>query len=234
MAKIYGLFGSMQGKVADVVMAVRNGEQIVRKYQPLVSNPSTPAQVASRAKLKLLSQLSAAMGTVIAIPRQGIVTPRNLFTKYNYPAVTYQDSSDPATASINLSQVKITRSVLSLPELQVTNEQQNYTVRLGNTTDGVERVVYAIFAVEADNTLRLYQTAVVSTGPRFEYQTTLDTTLKYVAYAYGVRLNSDAARARFDQMQVASATLVASLITSRQLTEKDVTLTETKFVQMNS
>ena len=117
MAKIYGLFGSMTGKVADVVMSVRNGEQIARKYQPIVTNPNTPAQVEARAKLKLMSQLSAVMASVIAIPRKGNVSSRNGFVKKNYQSLTYASQQ----ADIALANVQLTDSVVAMPSIVINN-----------------------------------------------------------------------------------------------------------------
>lgn len=230
MAKIYGLFGSMQGKVADVVMAVRNGEQIVRKYQPVVTNPSTPAQIAARARLKLMSQLSAVMAPVIAIPREGIVSSRNIFVRENYRNSTFEED----TASINLANIKITKSVVSLPALSVTREQNSLTVGLSsNTGAGVNRVVYTMFEKQADNTLRYVSSAVGSTpGDNNNYQQVIPISRagSFVVYAYGVRDNTDAARAIFGNLTVPSAEAVANLVTSRTLTSADITLTETQFV----
>ena len=231
MAKIYGLFGSMQGKVADVVMAVRNGEQIVRKYQPIVSNPNTAAQVKNRAKLKLISQLSAVMGPYIAIPRKGTASPRNQFFKKNYGLATYATE----TASVDLNNIKLTDSVVGLPSLRVTEAEGVRTVRIQNSR-GVDfdRVVYAFFKKEADESLRAIGSAVVSDGGQnnnFPTEVPIQAaTDVMVIYAYGVRINSQAARVTFGNMTAPTAQDVAKLIVTRSLTESDITLTETQGV----
>lgn len=224
MAKIYGLFGSMKGKVADVVMAVRNGEQIVRKYQPVVSNPSTPAQVAVRAKMKLLSQLSAVMAPVIAMPRVGAVSSRNMFTKENYVNATYANNQ----ADITLLGVKLTKGILSMPPLNATREGTNVTVRLRSGVS-YNRVVYSFFAKQNDNTLRYVTSSVVSEPGNDGYfpAVVAISNLPLVIYAYGVRDNNDAARAAFGNLQVVTAETVAKVIVSRVLKESDITLTET-------
>lgn len=233
MAKMYGLFGSMKGKVADVVMSVRNGNQIVRKYQPMVYNPSTPSQVASRAKLKLISQLSASMGKAIAIPREGIVSSRNLFTKINYPAVSYVESSDPQTASVNLSEIKLTKSSVYLQPLISNISENTVTVSLADVNPDIDKVVYCSFIVTSTNELRQSAIRVVETGPTFDTSFAYSASLKYVVYAYGIRINSDEARAKYDNLTADGTTKVISLITSRVLTESDVTLTETRYVALN-
>lgn len=229
MAKIYGLFGSMTGKVADVVMAVRNGEQIVRKYQPVVSNPNTAAQVANRAKLKLMSQLSAVMGPYVAIPRKGVVSPRNQFFRKNYGLASYSSQ----TASVNLNNIKLTDSVVGFPTLRVMEVEGVRTVRIQNSR-GVDfdRVVYSFFKKEADETLRAIGSAVVTDGGQnnnfsaeIPVQAATDTV---VIYGYGVRINSQAARVTFGNMVAPTAQDVAKLIVTRSLTESDITLTETQ------
>lgn len=229
MAKIYGLFGALTGKLADTVMSVRNGEQIARKYQPVVFNPSTPAQVESRAKLKLLSQLSAVMAPYIAIPKQGPVSSRNLFTKVNYGALTYDDNQ----ANVELDAVKLTTGVLYLPTPTSTRVDSSVNVTLPAAgTLGLSRVVYVAFVINpADNTLRFAGSAVVNeAGSNNDYATTIPvgaSAAKAVIYAYGVRDNTDAARAKFSNLQAIPADEVARIIVSRTLTDADISLTET-------
>lgn len=231
MAKIYGLFGAMTGKLADTVMAVRNGEQIARKYQPMVFNPSTPAQIQQRAKLKLLSQLSAVMAPVIAFRRKGTASARNIFTKVNFGATSYASN----TAEIDLVNVKLTSSVVSLPALSVSRVGYTDTVSVNESEEGlIDRVVFAAFRQMPDNTLRYSGSQVINTpnaSGMFEATFGLsydDASVVY--YAYGVRVNSQAARVIFGNLQSPSAEDIAKLITNSSLTESDVTLTETKAI----
>lgn len=231
MAKIYGLFGSMTGKVADVVMAVRNGEQIARKYQPVVSNPKSAAQVTSRAKLKLMSQLSAVMAPVIAIPRMGSVSSRNMFVKVNYKYASYSDE----TASVTLTAVQLTKSVVGFPAIAGSREQDNVNVVLNSAAVNVDRVVYLCFVKGPDNTLRFYESKVISepgTNGRFAASFSTGAQLNIVIYAYGVRDNTQSARVTFGNLIAPSAEDVAKIVTSRILTENDITLTETQAVEV--
>ena len=219
----------MTGKLADTVMSVRNGEQIARKYQPVVYNPSTPAQVATRAKLKLMSQLSAVMAPVIAIPREGNVSARNLFVKKNYGATSYADNS----ASVNLEAVKITDSVVPLPPLSAVRHENQVTLSLTRADADINRVVYCLFYKE-DDELRFRTSIVVNTpGTTSHYETTIQASgLDEVVYAYGIRDNSDAARTKFGNMEVPTAQSIAQLIVSRAMTNTDITITETRYVSV--
>lgn len=224
MAKIYGLFGAMTGKLADTVMSVRNGEQLARKYQPIVYNPSTAAQVAQRAKLKLMSQLSAIMGPYIAIPRQGSVSSRNLFTKRNFRYTTYAEDQ----ADITLADIQLTVSAVSFSPVSAVRSGNNLTVShvYDNT---VNRVVYVIFKKREDGTLAFYGDHVVDEpgeGSTWEFQFYAPAE-ECVVYSYGIRDNNDAARAKFGDLQALTAESVAKLLVTRTLTESDVTLTET-------
>lgn len=221
----------MTGKLADTVMSVRNGEQIARKYQPVVFNPSTPAQVAQRAKLKLLSQLSAVLAPSIAIPRQGAISSRNLFTKKNFDLTSF--ASDEA--SITLAQVQLTSSVVAFPDISVTRNAGSIIVTPTRTTPELDRVVYVVLAKEADNRLRYLTSLVVSKddSPVFEGTISVSDAIPLVVYAYGIRLNSEAARVTFADLAAPTAETVAKIVVTSSLTESDITLTETRGVEVS-
>lgn len=58
MAKTPIGLGQFSGKVGGVIFAVYNGEQIVRQYQPKVSNPKSSRQQLQRAKGNLVGRIS--------------------------------------------------------------------------------------------------------------------------------------------------------------------------------
>lgn len=231
MAKINPIFGKFQGKLGGTVFTIRNGEQIMREYNPAPLNPSTAAQVQSRAKLKLLSQLSAVMAPVIAIPRNGAVSSRNLFTKTNYPLTGY--STD--TATINLNNVQLTRSVVAFPAVYATRGSDAISAYIANASAvgpiDVSRVVYCLFEKQADSKLRYVTSKVTSVAGTGNTWSVSDLPLisgECVVLAYGVRDNTEAARAAFGNMMAPTAEQVANLVVTRVLTEADVTLTETR------
>lgn len=59
MGKAPNGLGQFSGKVGGVVFAVSNGEQIVRAYQPVVSNPKSVGQSMQRAKGNLAGRISS-------------------------------------------------------------------------------------------------------------------------------------------------------------------------------
>lgn len=226
MAKIYGLFGSMTGKLADTVMSVRNGEQIARKYQPVVFNPSTPAQVAQRAKLKLLSQLSAVLAPAIAMPRDGSVSSRNKFTKMNFGLTTFADNQ----ADISLASVKLTAGIVGFPSVAATRSNNKVSVALQAPAYNFDKVVYVTVAKQDDKELRFLGTTVSDIpGPNFDFEKeiSLGTNGPIVLYAYGIRFNTESARTKYGDITAEQAETVAKLICNRILTESDITLSET-------
>ena len=222
----------MTGKLADTVMSVRNGEQIARKYQPVVYNPSTPAQIATRAKLKLMSQLSTVFAPVIAMPKQGSISSRNMFFKENYVKMSYANNE----ADINLTDISLTKSVVSLPEVIFTRGT-GYTIdfSLVPPVSELSRVVYAIFMKTTDDERR-YVSSLVATEPGagsdYKVSSSLLSSIPYVVYAYGVRDNTEASKAYFGNLEVPTAESIAKLVTSRTLSESDITITETKAVEV--
>lgn len=231
MAKFYGT-GILTGKSGNKVYAVRFGETIERQYQPVVANPSTVSQVEARAKLKLLSQMSAVLGRVIAMPRMGAVSPRNLFTKVNYPNMSYSGGE----ASIGIDRMQLTRSDVFMMQPAATLSGANMTVVIdGGAGLDVSRVVYVVLRRGDDGKVRLAATQVVEkiTDPTFsatfsDMPTGEGVTSRIVVLAYGVRDNTETARAIFANMEWKSAQAVAGLIATRTLLDRDVTLTETR------
>ena len=232
MAKIFGINGAMTGKLGNTVMAVRNGEQIARQYQPVVANPSTPAQVEARAKLKLMSQLSAVMAPYIAMRKEGPVSSRNLFVKKNYGATTYTNNN----ADIDLSVVKLTSSVVAIPAITAVRDSNKFNIDLSVGISTVDRMVYVMFTRDDNNALRAVASTVVSEpGENSHFPTSISSVPgEAFFYGYGIRLNSEAARTIFGDMSLVSADDVARVITSRALLESDVTLTETRYTTVSA
>lgn len=229
MAKIYGLFGSMNGKVADVVMAVRNGEQIVRKYQPNVANPSTQLQVESRAKLKLMSQLSAVMGDIIAFPKVGSVSPRNIFVKKNYSKATFAGGE----AQFDVTKTDLTGGVLYCTISNPANDGTNVTcnVRVGEDVDTVE---VAVFGTVGDELRLLATQQLTPSAGTAAFSRNLSYSAPVYIMAYGVRMNSETAKAKYANILVPQADVKALVSVVRMLSTADVTLTETSAVRINA
>jgi hypothetical protein len=125
MATMQGITGKLSGKMGSAVFRVREGQQVVTQYNPIVSNPNTEGQQAQRAKFKLMSQLAAIMspgfGTMSVVTRKakGKPSQRNAFTQLNFPLVSVTDDDQKVTATIPMEQLKLTSSFRYMPALKV-------------------------------------------------------------------------------------------------------------------
>lgn len=226
--KLYGITGTGSGKLGSSVFSVTAGEQIVRQYQPVVTNPSTSAQVNVRARLKLISQLSAVMNDVIAIPRQGVLTSRNIFIKDNY-GKTYAANGQ---ATVDLAAISLTRGGMQIPAVFAErNEGTSISVALASKADQiVSRVIYIMFYRNAAGELQLSDSAVVETAGvngTFPYELPWNEK-DVVVYAYGIFDKNAKATAKFGNYAVTTGTQVASLIADRKVSDSDYLLTKTQ------
>ena len=227
MAKMYGFSGKVTGKKGDAVFAVRNGEQIIRQYNPIVANPSTQKQVDARAALKLSSQLSAAFATVIAIPREGSKTRRNRFQQVNYGRIT----ANQGVAMIDLNTIQLTKS--NSPMLNITANRSNGTSIVCSLAESAEdmfdAVVYVIMTKNDDGSLRVHTTGVATKalqGDNFQLGLKY-TTKSIVVYAYGISYLNSRASGIFDNLQAPTAEQIAQLFYNRSVSMNDARLSET-------
>lgn len=226
--KLTGITGTGSGKLGSSVFSVTAGTQVVRQYQPVVTNPSTSAQVNVRARLKLISQLSAVMGDVIAIPRQGNATARNIFVKDNYDK-TYAANGQ---ATVDLAALSLTRGGMQIPAvIAERNEGTAISVELASKADQiVSRVVYIMFYRNAAGELQLADSAVVEDAGAnglFPYDLAWNEK-DVVVYAYGIYDRNAKATAKFGSYLVTTGTQVASLVADRIIKDNDYLLTKTK------
>lgn len=232
MAKIYGINGVISGRVNNVVYAMRNGVQVARKYNPIVMDPKSANQVAARAKMKLMTQLSAVFSNVIAIRPEGAKSSRNLFFKANYGLSSYNTSENKA--EVDLTALTLTRGYLSLPSLQVARAAGSNTITVNiypTQQKDIDRMVYIAFEHTGDNSLRFDGSIVVDTaGENNTFEGTLNSTgssTRMIIYGYGIRDNNAKATVAFSSITFPSAQNVANLIVSRSLSADDITLTRT-------
>ncbi len=233
MAKIYGINGVITGKLGAAVYAVRNGEQISRQYQPVVANPQTAGQIAARAKLKLLSQLSATYAPIIAIKRKGSVTARNMFLKRNYPLAGYANNQ----ADISLADVQLTNSAVPLAGFSIDRTGTDMVLQLSDDMGtSLDRVVYVVVKKTSGQELLIADSKVVefSEGAGTFPTTMPKVTGAIVVMAYGIRLNTEAARIAFGNLQAPTAQDVARLLVTMTNADAALTLTETRGLQLAS
>lgn len=221
------------GKLGATVFAVNSGVQIAREYQPKVANPNTEAQQDTRARFKLMSQLSAVMAPVIAIKKDGLKTARNQFQSINFDIVEYENEN----ASINLNLVQLTKSNRSFAGFSAnrTNGSGISVELLASMAATADRVVYIAYEKQVDGTLSLIGSKVCSVaGADGKFADTLPYSNKAVVlYAYAIKDTDESVTAKFGNLIAPSAEKVAKLLVSSSENMNAVNLSKTAGLTMN-
>lgn len=231
--KLNGLLGTGSGKLGTSVFTTVKGVQIVRQHQPVITNPSTNLQVAQRSRFKLVSQLAASMADVIAIPRMGLTSSRNLFIKKNMPAVL----GDVEGAQVSYENLQITNGTTTLPAIKAARASGYLTLNLAiKANEMVNRVIYCIFTKNQDGQLMLNTSKIVSDpGVDNDFQLKIEDIPGDLAiYAYGMKDASASASATFGNYKVNSASDIAALVSNRSISAKDFIFTKTRGISLFS
>lgn len=225
--KLNGLLGTGSGKLGTSVFTTVKGVQIVRQHQPTITNPSTKLQVAQRSRFKLVSQIAASMADVIAMPRIGLTSSRNIFIKKNMPAVL----GNVEGAQVSYEKLQLTSGTAALPAIIATRSSTILDLELaGNASKIANRVIYCIFKKSSDNQLVLVNSAIVSDAGEdgiFMLQIP-DIAGDLAIYAYGIKDTSASASATFGNYKVTNASDVATLVSNRSISSKDFIFTKTR------
>lgn len=243
MGKVTSLYGKTTGKIGSIVFATSGGETIAREYNPHVANPNTQAQVDQRARMKLMSQLSAALAPVIAMTKEGLVSKRNKFTKKNFDACYALNG----VAQITYENVQLTEGNTSLNAIQgsghLNQMGDEMDINIGITKPvsvGINRVVYCLFAKTAEGKLN-YITSAISTERTdesypedFQMEFEALPISEYVIFAYGMSDTSEAATAQYGNLNVVSASDLARLVATRAINYQDYQFTQTRAITIAS
>lgn len=228
MGKINSIIGKVTGKVGGIVFSSTGGQVIAREYNPNVSNPSTTSQVNQRAKLKLMSQIAAALAPVIVIPKEGLKSSRNLFIKKNFSAV----DAVTGVAQVTYENLQITAGNAALPAIHILRSQQSgVQVYLEERCDAaVSRVVYIMYKKTSEQTLQYMQSVISETATA---DGTFPASMLYVegdivVFAYGMKDLNGKATASYSNYAVESGLDIAKLAMSRQMNLKDYQFTMTR------
>lgn len=192
--KLNGFVGKGTGKLGASVFAISGGEQIVRQYNPKVSNPNTDAQAEQRAKLKLMSQLAADLSQTIGFQKKGLVSARNQFISANIGKCTFANN----VAQVNVASLDLTSGTVKIPAPSFSGEDG---VQLSAAAPAsVNAVLYAVYVEGTDNQLQLVEQKIVSVaGEGNLFPTTIDHPKGFVViYAYGILNNGNASMISYE------------------------------------
>lgn len=232
--KLYGLGGVGTGKLGNQVFAVKSGQQIVRQYQPVVANPNTAAQVETRAKLKLASQVAAVVSPAIAIAPEGNKTKRNLFISRNYSTIGYEEN----TASIALNSLQLTKGTLAFVPITMQFGVGGEIIAQPSVdpASDIDKVAYCVVSQDESGKLSYVESQVVdkNTDNEFPFESSVGAVMgkRYTVLAYGIRVNSERAALKLGQLTAPTAESIAKIVASRSLNESDITLTQTSGASM--
>lgn len=241
MGKSSAMWGKTSGKVGGLVYATSGGEQIVREYNPSVANPNTDAQVNQRAKMKLMSQLSASLASSLAMQKDGLVSIRNKFTKRNFG---YADAVN-GVAQVSYENLQLTEGNLGLPQIIVTaiasEGQRQLNIGFAEApSENINRVVYNLYAKSQEGKLSFIKSEIItqrldtSIGMFFHYETEVYNTSDIVIYAYGMVDTSERASARYGNLNVVDGSDLAKLVASRAISFTDYQFTQTRGATLGS
>lgn len=230
--KLNGIAGTGSGKLGSQVYASVGGEQIVRQYQSKVANPNTALQVNQRARLKLMSQLSAAFAPVIVIPKKGLKSSRNLFVKRNFEL----SSGNDGMAQLSIENIQLTSGTAGLPAIYLSRAGgAALTAKMVSKPGAaVSRICYIVYVKDADQQLRYVTSKIVTeAGEDGLFMTTFPyMSGDVVVYAYGMKDLNSRASANYGNYSVSTGQDIASLLMGRDLSFNDYRFTETRGVTL--
>ena len=221
------------GKLGNMVVARVAGETIARDYNPNVANPNTNLQVGQRSRFKLASQVSAALAPIIAIPRQGLKSARNLFVKKNFDNfVKVGDNS-----AVNLPALQITAGSFACPVMQIERLQQEINVNLYDSAPtSISRMVYCLFKVNANQQLEFKESVIQEdAGASRTFEATFSpTTGQILMLGYAISDADASASAKYADYEVASAQNIAQLVATRALSTSDFRFSKTGGIMLQT
>lgn len=234
MGKVTSLYGKTTGKIGSIVFSTSGGETIAREYNPHVANPNTMAQVTQRARMKLMSQLSAAFADVVAMRKDGLVSKRNKFVKRNF---AYSQGLN-GVAQVSYENLQLTEGSLGLPQILgglVGDEDPEWDFYLATEpAANIKRVVWIAFLKTQEGKLQLITSEIVTTytDKPFEWKPNWapDYWLGYevIVYAYGMADTSEKATANYGNLQVTNASDLARLVGTRAISFEDYQFSQTR------
>lgn len=249
MGQVTSLYGKTMGKIGSIVFSTSGGKTIAREYNPHVANPNTMAQVNQRARMKLMSQLSASLAPVIAIRKEGLTSARNKFVQKNFGA----SYASEGVAQISYENVQLTSGNAGLPQAKWVGEADSGTPTIfpfftDEPSTNISRVIWCLFRKTDEGKLEYVSSQIVSrrnapvTGRYFQGQFAgvawNDDTNKlganYVIYAYGMSDTSERATAQYGNLNVQNATDIARLVATRTISFSDYQFTQTRGTSANS
>lgn len=202
MAKVGFWLQGAHGQIAGANLSQSPGGATIMRKNGHPTNPQTKKQCDQRAKFKLMSQIAAAFKSVIAIPREGEKSPRNIFVKQNFGLVTIQNEGE---TRIDYASLQLTKSAIPAPSLDGHAEGAGRWVVAIEGAEGCDKAI-AVGVMASDESesflTHKVQEVALTNGAGSTTMTYTDNNLRAVI-VYGVLKDVDAnAKAKFEDMKV--------------------------------
>lgn len=228
--KLAGIVGTGVGKLGASVFTVRKGQQVVRQYQPVVSNPNTEEQVRVRAVFSLLTKNAKLLSGAFGFKVSGLETQRNAFIKANYGVSARRPEEGESAALMDYGRVVLSTGLEDAGSIQTF--AQDY--RASITISGFEKVRGAVIVTnprgEAPHVLTFEQD-VIQDEAMIDYnalQDYIDGDRVQITIAwYGVKFADAGSRARYENLN-SVATRSANVAFMRMLSEGSAIASRTK------
>lgn len=217
-----------RGKFAGGVLQNSPGGTILREnVKP--SNPQTRAQVETRTGFKLMSQLAASLAPVIAIRREGALSPRNVFVKTNWPLVFLNGDE----AQITYENIQLTKSQRSIGDISLVRSGSDVAAEiLSAVSPDIKRVVFVAYYKNTEGSLTYINSyiAPVNQATHFADSVTFDApeNKDVIVFAYGMVDNSAEATYNYGNLQVESGADIVKLMSNGTLSAADYSFTRTR------
>lgn len=234
MGKVTSLYGKTTGKIGSIVFSTSGGETIAREYNPHVANPNTSAQIDQRARMKLMSQLSASLAQSLAYTKTGLVSARNKFVKRNFES-SYALNG---VAQASYENLQLTEGNLGLPAITIAGAVSGGSryvnvMFMEEPSKNISRVVYNLFSKSEEGKLNYINSVIVSTRSETEgayFYANIQNVPEgdIIIYAYGMIDTSESATARYGELNVVTGSDLAKLVATRSISFSDYQFTQTR------
>lgn len=190
MAKVGFWLQGSKGKLGGANLSQTAGGATILKTNSHPTNPNTAKQIEARAKFKLMSQIATAFKKVIAIPRNGELSPRNQFFTENYKLVDFGPNplGNNQAAYLHWTQLQLTKSSLYGGQINYEIEDAHeLNIAISGWKDYTNAVIVKVYG-DAENEVfsRTEAVTVKLNGGGADLLTNSDNLLGCLVYGYNI------------------------------------------------
>lgn len=202
MAKVPSPFlTGATGKFAGAAFQQSPGNGTILREVVKPTNPSTEAQVEQRAKFKLMSQVATVFKRVIAMKREGNITPRNMFVKINSSSVGFSQARNEAT--IPIQDIQLTKSSEAV-SISAAAGEAGQEITLSSLQGNLYGGVFVLISENQDDStlfIKKTDTVTLEEPAQSVKHTFADAGAGEIVLAYGFTQNTAGLSVKYDNYQ---------------------------------